>query len=780
MADERLLDFHKKTNREKADPKYGIEVARSISRTVNTGYDGYYEKRNRRITESRRLVAGEQDMKRFMDLMNIDGKNSFVNLDFKAPKIAQKFLDIIVQRFMERSEQPVVSAVDPQSRRKRQREKDEAQFRMEEGANIAGLEQAAGIPLEDKSKFTPEDMDDLEFYYGYEYQLPEEIRFEKALSFILADCDWNPVLKRRLIEDLCIAGFAFTKTEVDVNGKIRAYARDPESAIYSWSTYDDMRDRSWCGEIYKMKVTEYRAKFAADYERDYPGKGEQMLFEDVMKAAIGCDGYDYNLNWDWHWTSSLYRPYDDWVVEVMEFEFKTVDNNIFVSKKNRFGNIIAVDRKDKYPKEVPENKEVKVRQVYNIYRGSYIRKLDKLFCWGLAENMVRPQSNLSDVYFSYRIIMPHNRRMVNHTLPERIATSVDMMILNHLKIQHLVAKMRPSGYAIDVNGLNDLDLGLGHTVTPLELLKVADNTGNVFYRSVKEDGETRTTIPIQEMPNAGSVQQIQTCITVYNFYLERIRQDIGTNEYTEGQSVSPKTPVGVMENQVTASNRATEFIYEAYLDLMKGTCQNLGILLWDNIVFGGKEYRDQIGEMRLEDTQFDVTIEMLPDELKQAKIDAQVERALTAGLIDFQDAFKINNIKNIKLKELYLSRAQKRKQKEQIDNQQAAIQATAQSQQQSAIATSEMKQQEMNLEAETKTAIEKTKNEGQMKLSQQNFIQELVLKGLESGVPLPKNLQDMVDAYFDSRADEEEQASVANEAAMEQMMGQQQQGQQVA
>lgn len=771
MADTRLLEFHKGTNREKADPKFGLLVARSISGTVNQGYNGYFTRRNGKIKTSRDIAAGHQNMTQFLDLMNVDGKTAFVNLDLTPPPIAPKFMDIITQRFMERSEDVKVSAIDPNSKRKQERAKKEAEYRMEEGDMISALEQESGVPLEDKTAYTPEDKDDLEFYFGYEYQLPEEIKFEKAIDFVRVDNDWDPVCKRKVIEDLCETPLAATRTYIDVNGKIKVRVCEPENTFYSWSKFNDLRDISFCGELYKMKVTEYRARFNDDYVRQYgPAVAEQKIFDDVQKAANDCPGWT-SLSWQTEWAYSFYRPYDDWEIEVMDFEFKTVDNDIYTAKKNKYGNLIAVDKRDKMPQQLGENKEVVVKQVYNIYRGYYVRKLDRLFQWQLARNMIRPQSNLSDVYFSFSFYMPKNRNMTNVTLPERMKTSITQMTLAHLKIQQLIAKMRPAGIMVDVSGLRDIDLGLGGTVPPLELQRIFDQTGNVYYNGLKEDGETRQDVPIKELANTGSVTQIQALITVYNFYLERLRQDIGTNESVEGQSVNPKLGLGVMQNQITASNRTTEYIYEGYLSIMQNTCRKISILLWDNVMFGGKQYREFIGDEELEDAYFDVNIEMLPDEMERLKIDQKVETALSAGIIDFQDAFKIGNIKNIKLKELYLSRATKRTQKQRMEENQANIQANTQAQIASTQATAQVKQQEIQMEGQVKASITQMAAKTQSDLETQKFVQDLLRESFKTGKPLPPYLQDIVDGFYNAKAEQDDAEAEMNDALMEQAQG---------
>jgi len=175
--------------------------------------------------------------------------------------------------------------------------------------------------------------------------------------------------------------------------------------------------------------------------------------------------------------------------------------------------------------------------------------------------------------------------------------------------------------------------------------------------------------------------------------------------------------------------------------------------------------------------RFDVNVEMLPDEQQQQRVDAQVQAALTAGLIDFQDAFKINNIRNVKLKELYLSRAQKKKRKQQNEDNQANIQATAQAQQASAAATSQAKMQEMQLEYQGKMAVATTTNKGASDLSLQNWVQEMLTLSFEQNRALPPNIQDIVDAYFEDKANQEQDQAEATDQVMQQQQQEQGQGQ---
>ena len=60
--------------------------------------------------------------------------------------------------------------------------------------------------------------------------------------------------------------------------------------------------------------------------------------------------------------------------------------------------------------------------------------------------------------------MHENLDLENMAIPERMETSIRQMTLAHLKIQQLVAKLRPSGLIIDIDALSDISLGQGKNV----------------------------------------------------------------------------------------------------------------------------------------------------------------------------------------------------------------------------------------------------------------------------------------------------------------------------
>jgi hypothetical protein len=395
--------------------------------------------------------------------------------------------------------------------------------------------------------------------------------------------------------------------------------------------------------------------------------------------------------------------------------------------------------------------------------------------WGVAKNMIKPSTTkgMADAYFSYSVYMHENLDLENMAIPERMETSIRQMTLAHLKIQQLIAKLRPSGLIIDIDSLSDINIGQGKALSPLELQAVYDQTGNIYYRRRTEDGDQMNGVPIQEAPNSGSVSQIQELIMVYNHYLERLRDEIGVNEYREGAGVNPKLGLGVQQAQIQASNNATDFIYDAYLSLYQQTAFKISLLLYDSVQYGGRQYSDYLSPEKVAGKQFDVKIEVLPDEKEKQFLEGMIQTALSAGMMEFEDAFRIRSIKNVKLAEMYLTKAKKNKEKAEMQKAQRNSEMNAQSQQQSIQAKSQADAQLKQLETQGKAMVVTTEMKLKQELSQQEFVQNILLKSFELGKPLTDELQAIVDAYFSTMQQEamqQQQQMMQEQAAQEQQM----------
>ena len=76
----------------------------------------------------------------------------------------------------------------------------------------------------------------------------------------------------------------------------------------------------------------------------------------------------------------------------------------------------------------------------------------------------------------------------------------DMLQITHLKIQQAIAKAKPDGLIIDIEGLENVQLGKGGELQPLDLHDIYEQTGVFYYRSKNAEGGFQGS-PIQPIQN---------------------------------------------------------------------------------------------------------------------------------------------------------------------------------------------------------------------------------------------------------------------------------------
>ena len=759
----------------KRTKEYGLKIAQGIFNSADRNSDGYYGKRYRVWRANREFSMGTNSMKEFMDLLRVEGNQTYVNLDWSTIKIAPKFVEILLGTYLSRREKPTVKAIDDISYSIKEMEKQEATFRMKNKEQILALEQQIGHQIESQ-KFMPEDEDDMALYFDLEYRLPEEILFETKLKKILDQNDYG-ILKRTLIRDVIDVNFASTKVYFDSNHNIKIKRVKPENLIYNVFETDNGKDLGYIGEVSPMKISVIRKKYNLD---------EETLFKLAQKASRELKRSE-NLYWKDSYKYTELRPYDDYSVLVFDFEVKTTDVEYTVKTENKYGNILAIPKQGKptAPAGQELSGEVIESKVMNIYHGVWVCDTEIMLDWDLTSNTIRPYNNGVDAMFSYSVICPNSTGSLIPSMIEKAMGPIRAMLLIRMKMQQLIALMKPDGFSVDISGFRDVDLGTGNAVEPLQLMKIYDQTGRVFWDSTGDDGQPKA-FPIQQLPNNGNVAQLNTLISQYNFNLDRLREEMGISEYRDGSSVPVKTGLGVMQQQIQSSNSATEYIYDAFTSLMEETTEKVSMMLWDSVVFKAAKYKEMEGyDMSLLDMTFDVKVEMLPDDQKKAELNNLMMQALQSGGISYEQVFKIKNIEDVKLAELYLAKSMKKAKREAEEAAQKNSQMNAQIQQQSAQMKMQQDAQLVQMESQGKIAINKTKGDSDKDLELIKFATTMYMESLKTGQPLPDEIKAMADSILGSavqeqmqqKQEEEQQKQMAQQQAQQQEAQQQEQSQ---
>ena len=755
----------------KKDYMYGKNVAQSIYSTIY-GNQTYFWLRNNRFRKNRQIANGKIDMSVFMDRLEMNSKANFVNINWKSIIIGNTIVARLVGSWMSRKEKVTVVATDSASAMLKKNAADEVEFIYQNKETLAMLQQASGIPIIPKDQFVAEDKDELDQWISEFNHLPEEIQYSIGCNNVLEANGWNDVLKQRLLHDSAEVGLVCTYTWMDEEGEVHVQWIRPENAIYSYSDFPDFRDTTYRGHILSMKISEIRARYSI-------ASGGTLSEEDIFMLAQSCKEYQLTdkIKWMQDWNVSWLRPYDEWNIDLMKFEIKTLDSDGYtVTKTKKNGSTII--RKGK-PEKIDENQEYLEEKKWNIYEGVYCPVTQKMIHWGIKKNMIRPQDpkEIGNAEFSYSFYMYDPYDMRNVAVPEKIEEPIEQMILARLKIQQMVAKMVPAGASIDVDALQELDLGLGDSVKPLEVQKIWEQTGKLYYRGRDAEGN-RIPVPITELANTGFAPQLQALIQLYQFHYQVLKDELGEDPNLMNQAAQPRVAASNIEASRVLANNATEYMYDAYIYVMEESCKKIACLLNKSVTYGAKRYRDLLKQEDVKDRNFVATVRMLPTEVEIANLQAMMNNAIASNpqLIIYLDPFKAMRIakENVPLAELYFRQAQKRYIKTEQEKAQANSEQNA-----------EIQQASMQAKAQGDAVLLEKTNFGKEK--------QIVLQGMfdlaKANIPVPVELQQLISDMLQNvevpiavqnqqRQQALEQQAQQEQQQMEQQMEQQQMGSQ--
>lgn len=783
-----LVNFQldKLSIKEKSDFAYGKQIADYIMSTVNGGSSSYFWVRNQRWKTNRNYANGRISMSRFQDLLEFNGKVNYVNLNWQCIHIVNRIISGLVGRWMQRNEKVQVTATDSLSTRDKQEQYDELDFIISNREQLELLEKELGVQIIPKNQQIPSDQEELNLWRAQTQRLPEEILYELGINEVLGSNGWFDVLKEKILHDSAETGFVGTYTWMDTEGVIHVEWLKPENCFYSYSSYPDFRDTTWRGYMRTMKISELRRK----YGKEFGGVlSEEQLF-DMAKTAKEYQLYD-NITWVTEWNVTFLRPYDEWNVEILEFELKTVDTEaltVVTTKKNK-STIIKKGRPDKKA----DNESILGDSNINIYRGVYARTTQTMLEWGVKKNMIRPQDpkEIGNAEFSYSFYMVQNYDMTCLAVPEKIQEPADQMIIARLKIQQLVANMVPAGAAINWDAIQNIDYGLGEANKAIDVQKLYQQTGKLYWRGRDAEGNPNP-VPIIELQNAGFITQMQGLMELYRFHYQVMKDELGEDPNLITAALQPRVTGENVEASQQMAEFATDYFYTAYKEVMKDTARKISCLLKNSVTYGADAYRKIVKQEDVSGRIFSTKIQMLPDAIAIQKFEALMNQAIQANgdLVLFIDPFELMRVarEDVKLAETLFRRGQK---KMLLDRQQTAQQnqqMTIQGQIDSARAAEEEKRATKTMEVDGDIRKSQVVAQANNQTAVVNLVATLLKPSGEGGSAgnIPAELRPLVSAVIDNimtgaiaQSEEQKAALIEQMQAARMQQEQQQQGQEM-
>ena len=744
---------------EKASSEYGLQVARAIEHEWfkrDSGNTRFYSNRDE-FHRLRLYARGEQSVKKYKDELSINGDLSYLNLDWKPVPIIPKFVDIVVNGMSDRLYDIKAFSQDPASVQKRTNYIESILTDMQTREISDQIQQQLGINVYNNDPNTlPESEEELSLHMQLEYKQSVEIAEEQAISAVLNKNNYD-LTQKRVNYDLTVIGIGAVKNEFNKSEGIKVKYVDPADIVYSYTHSPYFDDIYYVGEVKSVTINELKQQFPELTDEDL----KQLSKQGVQTPA----SHNRYINED--------AVLDANTIQVLYFNYKTYNNEVFKVKKTASGADKAIPKTDQFnpPKDERSRFTKESRSIEVVYDGAFVLGTQKMLKWGLAKNMVRPKSDTTKCMLNYSIVAPRIYKGRIESLVSRITGFADMIQLTHLKLQQVMSRMIPDGVYLDADGLAEIDLGNGTNYNPQEALNMFFQTGSVIGRSMTGDGDFNSgKVPIQELTSNGGNNKISSLINTYNYYLQMIRDVTGLNEARDGSMPDKNALVGVQKLAAANSNTATRHILQSSLFLTARLAEAISLRISDVLEYSPT--RDafissigrfnvatlqEIKDMHLHD--FGIFIELSPDEEEKQMLENNIQQALSRDQIYLEDAIDIREIKNIKLaNQLLKVRRRKKLEQDQATAERnmqmqsqtniQASQAAAEADVQKNEAITNQKAQLIKIESELEMAKMQQEKELKKELMKYEFDLNMALKDKESQMLTDK------EKYKEDRKDE--------------------------
>jgi hypothetical protein len=753
---------------EKLTKEYGLKYAKAIEGQWGSmdSTSSTYGGRKRVFGRNRDYANGTQDTSIYKQMLNAvdpnNGDGSLMNLDFTSVPVLPKFVRIVVNKILSRNPYPNLEAVDPLSSSEKNREKNRIKNQIKLRPQLEMLKEMAGGDVlvgEDPANI-PETVEEAEIMMDTNIKTDAEIAAQVATDLTLSWNNFEDNTFRRCVNDLASLGMSVVKRSNDPNYGVKVDYVDPCNFIHSYTEDPSLDDLVYAGHVKEIPLHELKRL-----------AGDELTEKDLEKITKSAKRASSNRspNTPYGTTRIERDKYSSYVVQVMEFEFLSVDTMYFEEKENRYGNtnffyegFSYKERKGSVYERTPHSMEVET-----VYSGMYIIGTDHVLKYGRQANVPKNMHDISRARLSYSAVAVNLKEQVPKSMVDSCIGFADMLQLTHLKLQQAIAKAKPDGLIIDIEGLENVQLGKGGELQPLELHDIYEQTGVFYYRSKNPEGGFQNP-PVREIGN--SIRNINELIGLYNHYLRMIRDTTGINEVVDASTPKSDALVGVREQAIAASNNATYDVTNAAMVLYKKVCEDvvkcLQILPPESVIF--KAYENAIGETNMSVLSsfsnlpmynFGVQVQREMEDKDRMYLEQNIQVALSQKEIDLEDAMAVRALKDINQAERLLVVRRKKRIKKQQEMAAQNSQMQAQVAQQSAMATSQARQQEMQMEAQleaqkiqlqtqSEIAIAQAKHEMEKEIEQMRIMGRNAVRGSD------QNFRAQLESQKDDRKDE--------------------------
>lgn len=653
--------------------------------------------------ETKLYMLGKQPVSRYKKLFQpnqvANEDQSWININWDILPIIPKFRRIALSTLLKTDFDISVDAIDPLA------QDDRKEFYAQNAARLILKEEYRKQGLDESLVPDPEvdatSLKELDMYMNYSYKHRMAIEMQEALRLILSLNSFEQI-REQAIEDLIDYGITGYKEYFDKAGNIKVRHVSAPNMVMSYCIDPNFKDIQYFGEVLELTISDLKA-LAGNEITD----SQYDIIAEKYQNKLGNPSLLKNVN------SSENRNYDGFRIRVLDLEFYSVNSLVQEERVNSKGNLV-VGRTNKVRANRPDKKYTKT-DYKTVYQSMWVIDSDVYFRCELQTNMKRAKSSLTDTTMSYHVVAPQIYQMNTYSLGEQMKTIADQIQMAWYKLQNVMLRARPRGIMIELGALENVPLGrAGKALKPMEIIDLYNQTGNLIYRRLSEDGDKSNYKPIEELDNGIGGEAVQY-FNIITSNIQLLRDILGFNEITDGSTPDPRTLKGVAKYATESTNNSLDYIRRSERNLLERLCYSLTLRIQDAAQMGTIDgFVRALGSNSVQFFKLDplvsayecgLVITQKPSEAEREKLSRRIEQAIASNQITLADAMMVEALDDIKYAELLLGyKINKNKE----DAQRIAMeqqQMNGQIQQQSAAMAAQMQQQTIQLETEAKLAV---------------------------------------------------------------------------
>jgi hypothetical protein len=537
------------------------------------------DKYEARLSPPRRSQKGKSYLQSDMEAGKINPNStqpdrkgfSAINYEDKID-VATKYLQVVIDRYHDQQHDVTVDSISPAAIN----EKEEAKFNLwmekEFGEIIKQAHIAASIPPPENPEFAPNTKEDLEMWAEVGgFKQKNEISMELAIMATFLDSNQDEVQLKQLTDAYVLNSVAGKDYTDKKDGKVKVAYVNPERFIISHAENGQFDRINYAGELRKVSVLE-----VIPYLKNESDEEVKNILESYggLLGNPACEFDSYNSQEAV--SIDVLNAHSDMQIWIFEGEFLTIDGHTKSETTTKRGKKILKDEEYGFSSEkenvVPIQSDMEV-----YYRAKWIVGSDVVFDYGLQYDINR-SNDLKSAKSSY-----HYYHIRGKSKQEVIIPFIDNIQMAWYRLQNAIAKARPAGLAIEVTALENISIN-DKQLHPLDVMQIAREDGTLLYKATTHRGHYPTASvsnPFQEL-KGGIGEQLNEFVTIIELNLNLIAETTGVPRIAAGGEPTEDQGLGLAKIAESSSNKATNYIAKAYLEVKKSMCMNVcrRIQLW--------------------------------------------------------------------------------------------------------------------------------------------------------------------------------------------------------